>query len=180
MNHSRSTTCAIVVLALSLLSCSAFAEERRGMLVLGSYLNQEYANDAQQEILAHSDLALQIVTTSVRGVKYYRLVTDTLSETQARDVRRALPVDYHSAWFLPVAKTNQRVAPASTPVIQKSAAGHKTAKAAAPSTAPSIPKTQNETAPSPPDVQLASTSDNGPSRITYLPEADIKLDGHID
>ena len=88
-------------LALWLFSVAVSAESRTGTLVLGSFANPEFAEQARRDISSAAGIELDIVSVNVRGAEYYRVVTRPLAEREARALRDTLPVAYQNAWFSP-------------------------------------------------------------------------------
>ena len=139
----------------------ANAEERYGHLILGSWLNPEFAEKAKIQFAQALDLDLEVVEVNVNGTLYHRVQSAEIDESTARQL-----MTRHDAWFAPV-----RRQPTTTVV--------NTPEPSSPAKITNTPKIKEKAAPEPQMVAILNTRD-GVLEIPYIEGPDIKIDGRVD
>jgi len=157
----------ILSLALTTMPLNTLADVRLGNVVFGSWLNLAYAVKTQQSASDALQVGMEVSDVKVDGKRFYRVHSDLLSEGDARElIGRAARQGYRGAWFLP--DPTAHLAPTqpaqATPLIT--------------SPAPDLGPASPSSAP-PQLVQVAGKSDE-PIQVSFLPDADIQLDGHVN
>ena len=69
---------------LGLINVSSFIQANEGIVVLGSFTKGENAERQQRELSELLKTSIHIVNVTVDGVRYYRVVTDPISKTEAQ------------------------------------------------------------------------------------------------
>ena len=145
----------------------AHAEERRGHIVLGSWLNPEFAESARDRFARELDLAIEVVRVEVNGTLYHRVQSAVINESAARNI-----VNGRDAWFSP---TLQQPAPAEVAKAEEpEPVSVRTETHPAAETTPKQPATQS------PRIAATLTTPNGALEIPYIEVSEIKIDGHVD
>ena len=171
MKFSKSFRGLAVALLLSLLPATSFAADRIGSLVFGSWLNQEFAKSAQLRLENQLAIPLQTSVVEVKGQRYYRVQSAPMLESQASALKQHSS-DLANAWFAesrsavvrqPIAAPQAQPPPQPQVQVQPQ-----------PQKSTSIPQQQNVQVS--PNMLAAGKT----IQIAYLPDADIKLDGHVD
>jgi hypothetical protein len=94
--YFRITHCLLACLCL----CSGAVVADTGTVVFGSWLSREYARQAKIDIESQLGLETRIVSATVNDTAYLRVVSETLSETDARKLVATAKNQGLDAWFL--------------------------------------------------------------------------------
>ena len=151
------------------------AAERTGAVILGSWLNPENATQTQAHVQRTLTPQTTISPVDVNGKRFYRLYSDPMHESDAIQlIAQAEAAGFEGAWF--VADPKIRIATKDTDFKKEPVAVASTSPLVAQQAQP----TEQGAASERPVVKIASTSAGDAIAIAYLPDADIRLDGHID
>ena len=172
---------------IAMTSLQLHAEERMGHLVLGSYLNAEFADTALNRLTGTVDIGLSIVPVDIDGTRYYRIQSELIDEREALDLKHAAH-DLNNgqkhgqkrealsrAWFAPVSTSRRQ--PSTSASVDPPA--DQIAEPETPALLLTSPDpTQVSQAAAPAMVKL-KTSD-AVLNIPFIADAAIKIDGRVD
>lgn len=170
------------------------AQERVGNLVFGSWLNQEFALQAQAQLSDELNIRVTVTAVDIGGDRYYRVHSTSLSETAALALKQSTP-NFPDAWFSinhsPSASHDiaaQKAAPISTPIPAAAVPPSQPTPSAG---TPRVSIANDQVSESVLDqttavqqpatlVNVAGRASDPAIQVTYLADANIKLDGHVD
>ncbi len=203
MKSSRRHSTVMLLLSLFASPMSLWAEERIGHLIFGSWMNPDFARTAHAQLSRDLEIDIRMTAVEVSAQRYYRVHSEIMAESQARALMDS-PA-FPDAWFAEdrtEAAQRAMVALRSTARLKdvsSSPSGHPTKKVpGAKSTGIDGGSARSDTGAQGGSIPVGVTFGSGGQNlastdpvatatppgatieVSFLKDADIKIDGHVD